>query len=134
MKNRLLQLVAAVPELVVGDVAFNTERILEMIRENADSALIVFPELSVTGYTCADLFLSDLLLQESEEALFVIADALGSYLAGQMKRNDVASSLQGHAAAADFPAISASSETASPVKSMPIYVIPAASSSGRPFI
>ena len=66
MKNRLLQLVAAVPELVVGDVGFNTERILEMIRENADSALIVFPELSVTGYTCADLFLSDLLLQESE--------------------------------------------------------------------
>ncbi len=36
--------------------------------------------------------------------LFVSADALGSYLAGQMKRNDGAYSLQGHAAAADFPA------------------------------
>ncbi|MCR5249275.1 MAG: NAD(+) synthase [Lachnospiraceae bacterium] len=75
MKNRLLQVVAAVPELIVGDVVYNTQQIITMIREQKESALIVFPELSVTGYTCADLFLSDLLLNESEKALSVIADA-----------------------------------------------------------
>ena len=74
MKNQLLQLVAAVPQLKVGDVAFNTEQIIAMIKEQPESALIVFPELSVTGYTCADLFLSDLLLQEAEAALFKIAE------------------------------------------------------------
>ncbi|MBR3524386.1 MAG: NAD(+) synthase [Lachnospiraceae bacterium] len=75
MKNRLIQVAAAVPELIVGDVVFNTEQIIAMIREQKESALVVFPELSVTGYTCADLFLSDLLLNESEKALSVIADA-----------------------------------------------------------
>ena len=75
MKNRLLQVVAAVPELIVGDVVYNTQQIITMIGEQQESALIVFPELSVTGYTCADLFLSDLLLNESEKALSVIADA-----------------------------------------------------------
>ena len=35
--------------------------------------MIVFPELSITGYTCADLFGSDLLLASSEESLLEIA-------------------------------------------------------------
>ena len=75
MKNRLIQVVSAVPELHVGDVRFNEEQIIAMIREMTGSGVIVFPELSVTGYTCADLFLSDLLLQESENAVVRIAEA-----------------------------------------------------------
>ncbi|MBP5460834.1 MAG: NAD(+) synthase, partial [Lachnospiraceae bacterium] len=75
MKNRLIQVVSAVPELRVGDVRFNADQIIAMIRDMTGSGVIVFPELSVTGYTCADLFLSDLLLQESEEAVVRIAEA-----------------------------------------------------------
>ncbi|MBO4695998.1 MAG: NAD(+) synthase [Lachnospiraceae bacterium] len=75
MKNQFIQVTAAVPQLRVGDVWFNTGQIISMIHENADSGVIVFPELSVTGYTCADLFLSDLLLNEAEASLLKIAKA-----------------------------------------------------------
>ena len=75
MKNGLIQVVAAVPQLRVGDVGYNTEQITAMIRAQADSGVIVFPELAVTGYTCADLFLSDLLLEKAEQALLTIAEA-----------------------------------------------------------
>lgn len=73
MKNNLLKVIASVPELKVGDVDTNTAKIIEIIKDNLDAGLIVFPELSLTGYTCADLFQSDLLLRKSEEALIKIA-------------------------------------------------------------
>ena len=77
MKNRLILAAAAVPRLRGGDVRFNEAQLISMIRENPDCGLIVFPELSLTGYTCADLFLSDLLLEEAEAALLRIAEAAG---------------------------------------------------------
>ena len=75
MKNRLIKLTAASPRLKVADVGYNTGRIIEIISSEADSGVIVFPELSITGYTCADLFGSELLLDKAEDALFRIADA-----------------------------------------------------------
>ena len=46
------------PELRVADVAFNTQAIVAALREAAGQGcrLAVFPELCLTGYTCADLF------------------------------------------------------------------------------
>jgi len=73
MKNHLIKVAAAVTELKVGDVAYNTAQIISMIEELPDCGVIVFPELSLTGYTCADLFGSDLLLERAEEALTEIA-------------------------------------------------------------
>ena len=73
MKNHIIQVAAVVPKIKVGDVPYNTKEIIASIRELSECGVIVFPELSLTGYTCADLFLSDLLLQKSEEALFQIA-------------------------------------------------------------
>ena len=73
MKNHLIQVAAAVPDLKVADVKYNTEKITGMIRDLPDCGLIVFPELSVTGYTCADLFLSELLLQGAVSAIIEIA-------------------------------------------------------------
>lgn len=73
MKNHLVAVAAAVPPIHVGDVRYNTERIIEEIQKQKDCGVIVFPELSITGYTCADLFESDLLLEESEKALTEIA-------------------------------------------------------------
>ena len=75
MENKLIQVVSATPGLKIGDVKFNTSEITDIINQSAESGLIVFPELSVTGYTSADLFQSDLLLKESEKALLEIADA-----------------------------------------------------------
>ena len=59
-----------------ADVSFNTS----IIKEAIDSALeknvklLVTPELSVTGYTCADLFFARTLLIESERAVAELAD------------------------------------------------------------
>ena len=73
MKNHLIQVAAAVPDLKVADVKYNTEKITGLIKDHTDCGLIVFPELSVTGYTCADLFLSGLLLDTAVSAIFEIA-------------------------------------------------------------
>ena len=75
MENKLIQVAAATPRLKIGDVKYNTKEIIDIINESKDSGLIVFPELSVTGYTLGDLFQSDLLLKESEKVLPVIAEA-----------------------------------------------------------
>ena len=72
-----VRLAQAVPHVKVGAVRENTARILEKIEE-ADgngAAYVIFPELAVTGYTCADLFFSDSLLCETLDALKTIAAA-----------------------------------------------------------
>ncbi|OLA23939.1 MAG: hypothetical protein BHW17_04520 [Dorea sp. 42_8] len=60
----------------MADVAYNTQNICKMIDETVakGAKVIVFPELCVTGYTCSDLFTQDILLKESKEALFKIAE------------------------------------------------------------
>jgi NAD+ synthase (glutamine-hydrolysing) len=75
MKNNLIAVAAVVPPLHVADVKYNTEQIISAIKTLTDCGVIVFPELSVTGYTCADLFESDLLLNAAEEAVLTIAKA-----------------------------------------------------------
>ena len=73
MKNNIIQLAAAVPDIKVGDIKYNMDQIIEIVKDHADCGVIVFPELSVTGYSCGDLFLNDLLLEKSEAAIFKIA-------------------------------------------------------------
>jgi Carbon-nitrogen hydrolase len=53
-----VRVAAAVPALRVADYAFNVERILGLLARAQDEgvAVLVFPELCLTGYTCADLF------------------------------------------------------------------------------
>ena len=75
MKNNLITVVAVVLPSHVADVKYNTEQIISAIKTLTDCGVIVFPELSVTGYTCADLFESDLLLNAAEEAVLTIAKA-----------------------------------------------------------
>lgn len=66
------------PVLKVADTAYNTEEIIRSAKIAASNgaAFVVFPELSITGYTCSDLFHQELLLQNSTRALVRIADAL----------------------------------------------------------
>lgn len=65
MKQGFIKVAAATPDLQVGDVPFNTAKIIEQIRlaREKRAKLVVFPELCLTGYTCGDLFLQDSLLQ-----------------------------------------------------------------------
>ena len=65
MKHGFVKAAAASPELRVADPAFNAEKIIEVIRAQAEKGteILVFPELSLCGYTCGDLFLQQLLLE-----------------------------------------------------------------------
>lgn len=65
----------ASPELAVADCRTNAEHIVDSVREaRANGAsLVVFPELSVTGYTCGDLFLQRTLQDVAVQALGFIA-------------------------------------------------------------
>ena len=76
MKNRMFKTAAAVPALRVADPVYNAGQIMQIIREHADCGLIVFPELCITGYTCADLFQQDVLLEQAKECLIEIANAV----------------------------------------------------------
>lgn len=66
-----IRVASCAPHVSVGDVTFNTHEILSKVRELDASGveLAVFPELSVTGYTCADLFHSRLLLDKAREGV-----------------------------------------------------------------
>ena len=59
-----LRVAAASPVVRVADVEFNTGEICRMIGEAVDQgvSLLAFPELSLTGYTCGDLFSNNRLL------------------------------------------------------------------------
>ncbi len=71
MKYGYLTVAASVPSVRVGDVTFNLTQIESAIAE-ADGKgvdVIVFPELSITGYTCQDLFRQRALLDGAEESV-----------------------------------------------------------------
>ncbi len=71
------RIAAAVPRLRVADPAYNTERMREiLLQASAEGAgLVVFPELSVTGYTCQDLFFQATLLDSAAGAFGRLLDA-----------------------------------------------------------
>ena len=56
------------------------EEIIHTIQENTDCNILVFPELCLTGYTCADLFFNSKLLEESQIALKAIVEETKSHL------------------------------------------------------
>ena len=76
MKDGFLRVAAATPSIHTADCAYNLERMLQIVRTlPPDTALLVFPELCVTGYTCGDLFLQSTLLREAERAVKSLLDA-----------------------------------------------------------
>ena len=66
-----IRVAAAVPDVAVGNAAENTDRIIEKAdeAEKKSPQLTVFPELALTGYTCADLFFQQTLLRSAREGL-----------------------------------------------------------------
>ena len=76
-KYGYVKVAACIPSLSIADCHFNTTRIIDNMRVAASQGIriIAFPELSITSYTCGDLFLQPTLLQQAEESLARIADA-----------------------------------------------------------
>lgn len=76
-----LRVATVVPDISVGDVQFNTDKIISAMAEisskNADIA--VFPELCITGATCQDLFLQKTLLDGAKNQLDRIAQESNKY-------------------------------------------------------
>ena len=72
-----IRVAAAVPEVSVGDPFKNAENIINKMKEISEKhpQLAVFPELSLTGYTCQDLFFQDSLLQNTLTALKSVISA-----------------------------------------------------------
>ena len=64
-----IRLACAVPEVEVGNTEFNTQEIIKYIDINKDADVVVFPELCVTGYTCADLFFQRTLIDGTKRGI-----------------------------------------------------------------
>lgn len=67
---------AAVPVLKVADCVYNTEEIIKLIDEalKKEVKILAFPELSITSYTCGDLFAQSTLIEYAEKSLEKIAE------------------------------------------------------------
>ena len=76
MKNGFIKCASATVEITVADTEANLKNIISAIdeAENLGANLLVLPELCVTGYTCQDLFLSDILLENAKNTLAKIAE------------------------------------------------------------
>ena len=76
-----IRIACAVPPVKVGDPNKNASNICAKIAEadaqNCD--LVVFPELALTGYTCADLFFQQALLESAKQGLLQILECTAKY-------------------------------------------------------
>lgn len=74
----LVRVGAAVPSLALGNVKENMKRHLAMMREAKEKhvSIVSFPELSLTGYTCGDLFFQRRLLDDVTDALLALKDEM----------------------------------------------------------
>ncbi len=68
LKHNILKVAAVTPELEVGKPLVNVLEMKKVIKETKAS-LVLFPELSLTGYSCGDVFYQSELLKETKDAL-----------------------------------------------------------------
>ena len=73
MKKGFLKTLTVTPKLTVGNVTENLKEFKKVLKET-DAELVVFPELSLTGYTCGDLFYQDSLLNDALNALKLLLE------------------------------------------------------------
>ena len=76
MNYGYVKVASAIPAVRVGDVAYNVEQIENLViqAEGKGVEVVVFPELSLTGYTCQDLFRQQLLLDRVEQGVMRLMD------------------------------------------------------------
>ncbi len=71
MEFGFFRVAAATPRVKVADIEANVDEICRLSAEAEEDkvSLLAFPELSVTGYTCGDLFGQELLIRKAEEGI-----------------------------------------------------------------
>lgn len=76
MNDGFLKVAAGTPKIKVADTSYNGEKIRELIDKavSVRAKVLVLPELCITGYTCGDLFLHQLLLESAKGELKKIGD------------------------------------------------------------
>ncbi len=76
MKHGFVTVAAAIPAVKVADTTYNVAEMEKLIAQadGEGAEIICFPELSITGYTCQDLFKEQLLLAKAEEGLLTLLD------------------------------------------------------------
>lgn len=80
MHNGFLRVASCAPNVSVANVDRNVDTILQTISqlENQGVEIAVFPEMAVTGYTCADLFHNQTLIEAAARGLETISRAVAS--------------------------------------------------------
>ena len=80
MNYGFVKVATAIPEVKVANCEYNTAQMEKLIVEACEQnvEVICFPELSITAYTCQDLFHQELLLEEAEMAFMKLVDATRS--------------------------------------------------------
>lgn len=121
MKDGFVKVACCVPSIVVADAAHNAAQTAELAVQAAAAGakLAVFPELGLTGATCADLFLQQRLLDAAKDALLSVAAAtaqldlllfVGLPFAWQGRIYDVAAAIYGGSVLALVPKTMLSAE------------------------
>lgn len=80
LKDGFIKVAAGTPKIRVADCRYNAEQCFTLMREACRQGVrvLALPELCLTGYTCADLFLQPELLQGAEAALLTVLEATRS--------------------------------------------------------
>ena len=71
MKYGFINVAAAIPSVRVADVSYNVQHIVSLLQqaEREGTSIVAFPELSLTGYTCQDLFAQRPLIEAAEKGM-----------------------------------------------------------------
>ena len=71
MKHGFLKVACATPQIKVADCTHNVNEMISIAKDANDEhvKVLVFPELCITSYSCADMFFSNVLLDSSYNAL-----------------------------------------------------------------
>ena len=69
MQNRALQILLGQINPIVGDLSFNTNKIINIIQNNQNADLIVFPEMSLVGYPLMDHIYDPIIRKKNIESI-----------------------------------------------------------------
>ena len=71
MKHGFLKVACATPKIKVADCSYNVNELISIAKDANEQKVkvLVFPELCITSYSCADMFFSNVLLDSSYNAL-----------------------------------------------------------------
>jgi NAD+ synthase (glutamine-hydrolysing) len=72
-KNGFIKVASVTPKLKVGNPDYNMKEIIRILKD-IKAGIVAFPELSVTAYTCNDLFFQESLLKNTKNAIEYLLD------------------------------------------------------------